>query len=171
MKIALYIGNHANDTLVTRAGWALTRVAQKGQFANVTHVEAIHAEAADGSVTIASASIREGSLKTGAKNGVRTKSGVFLTPEHWRIAYVPTWNVERSIEWFAQHDGEPYDLRGAFASAWPLEWRQDNHWFCNQAVGDAFLNSAHIFGPSLFASVITSWGYEVTHHFFGARAQ
>ena len=161
MKVALYIGNHANDSLITRAGWALTRAGQKGDFWRVTHVEAIHDEATDGTVTIASASLREG--------GVRTKSGVVLTPGNWLIANVPQWDVARSIEWFAKHDGELYDIRGAFASAWPLQWSQPGHWFCNQAVADEFLKSAGSFGPAMFAATVMSFGSDVTKEFFGAR--
>lgn len=171
MKIALYIGNHASDSLITRAGWALTRAGQKGEFWQVTHVEAIHDEAADGTVTIASASIREGSLLTGSKNGVRTKSGVILMPGNWLITDVPQWDVSRSIEWFAKHDGELYDTRGAFASPWPLQWSQPDRWFCNQAVADEFVKSAGSFGPSLFAAMVMSFGSDATYNFFKERAR
>jgi len=169
MKIALYIGDHSGDTLAARLGWAVTRLGQKGNFAQVTHVEAIHAEHSDGTVTIASASIREGSLRTGSKNGVRTKSGVRLAEGHWRIIDVPAWSVQASTEWFAEHDGEPYDLRGAFATAWPMQWSQSGRWFCNQAVAARFLDSAGSFGPALFSSVAVSFGHEITNDFFLAR--
>ena len=55
MLIAHFVGDHAKDTLLTRAGWWLTRLAQKGPYDNVTHMEAIHELHEDGSVTIASA--------------------------------------------------------------------------------------------------------------------
>lgn len=75
MKIALYIGNHTKDNPSVRLGWWLTRLVQKGEFSDVTHVEAILAEHEDGSVTIGSASIRDG--------GVRTKRCT-LAPEQQR---------------------------------------------------------------------------------------
>jgi len=145
MKIALYIGNHTKDNPSVRLGWWLTRLVQKGEFYNVTHVEAILAEHDDGSVTIGSASIRDG--------GVRTKRCT-LTPEHWIIVDVPKWSVVKARKWFADHAGEPYDTRGAFASAMPIQWAQKNHWFCNQAVGASVgMNSPEIFGPSQFAAI------------------
>jgi len=160
MKFALYIGSHTKDNPSVRLGWWLTRLVQKGEFANVTHVEAILAEHDDGTVTIGSASIRDG--------GVRTKRCT-LTPEHWIIVDVPKWSVVKARKWFADHEGEPYDTRGAFATAFPIQWAQKNHWFCNQAVADPFINSASIFGPSQFASIAVSIGNIVTAEFFEAR--
>lgn len=78
MKVALYCGDHKNDTLAVRLGWALTRLVQKGNYANVTHCEAILDENADGTVTIASASIRDGFR-------VRTKHNVTLTTENFNV--------------------------------------------------------------------------------------
>ena len=145
MKISLYIADHKDDMLTVRLGWWLTRMGQKGEFAQVTHVEAILAEHEDGSVTIGSASIRDG--------GVRTKR-CHLTPEHWIIVDVPKWSAAKARKWFADHNGEPYDTRGAFATAFPIQWTQENHWFCNQAVGASVgMNSPEIFGPSQFAAI------------------
>lgn len=39
MIILGYVGNHAQDSLAVRLGWAATRLVQRGQFARVTHVE------------------------------------------------------------------------------------------------------------------------------------
>ena len=145
MKISLYIADHKDDTLTVRLGWWLTRMGQKGEFAQVTHVETILTEHEDGSVTIGSASIRDG--------GVRTKR-CHLTPEHWIIVDVPKWSAAKARKWFADHNGEPYDTRGAFATAFPIQWAQKNHWFCNQAVGASVgMNSPEIFGPSQFAAI------------------
>lgn len=148
MKIALYIGDHSKDALMVRLGWALTRLVQKGEFSNVTHVEAILAEHEDGSVTIASSSLREG--------GVRHKR-CFLEKDHWLIIDVPSWSEIKSAQWFAEHDGEPYDWRGAFASCMPIQWSQKKQWFCNQAVGASVgLESPEIFGPAQFAAICDS---------------
>lgn len=162
MKVALYIGDHKKDTLSVRIGWAATRLVQKGEFANVTHVEAILAEHDDGSVDIGSSSIRDG--------GVRVKT-VKLNPEHWLIVDVPKWSVVKARKWFAEHCGEKYDSRGAFASAFPIQWKQKDRWFCNESVGaSAGMKSPEIFGPSQFAAAVLTWGTNVTAEFFYERA-
>lgn len=161
MKVALYIGNHKKDAFIVRLGWAATRLVQKGEFADVTHVEAILAEYGNGAVDIASASIRDG--------GVRVKT-VELNPEHWLIVDVPKWSVRESRRWFIAHNGERYDSRGAFASALPIQWKQKNQWFCNESVGASVgMKSPEIFGPSQFAAAVMTWGNNVTEDFFKAR--
>ena len=158
MKIALYIGNHKNDSLIDRIGWALNRATQKGEFAAVTHVEAILSENADGTVTIGSASLRD--------NGVRTKAAI-LNPEHWIIADVPLWSAAKSAAWFDKHNGEKYDYRGAFVTWLPAQWSQKNTWFCNQAVAASVdFKSPEIFSPSQFAAIALTIGNDVTEEFF-----
>lgn len=160
MKIALYIGNHTKDNPSVRLGWWLTRLVQKGEFANVTHVEAILAEHDDGTVTIGSASIRDG--------GVRTKR-CHLTPEHWIIVDVPRWSVTKARNWFIKHNGEKYDIRGAFASAFPIQWKQKDRWFCNEAVGaSAGVKSPEVMGPCQFSVMAIDGGKDVTEEFFNA---
>lgn len=147
MKVCLFIGKHTKDTPSVRLGWFLTRLVQKGSYSNVTHVEAILAEHEDGSVTIGSSSLRDG--------GVRTKR-CFLTPENWIIVDVPQWDVAKSAAWFSEHDGEPYDWRGAFATCMPFAW-DEKGWFCNGAVlASVGFNSPEIFGPSHCASIANS---------------
>lgn len=146
MKIAHYIGNHKDDTPLVRVGWALTRLVQRGEFAQVTHCEAILDEHEDGTVDIASSSLREG--------GVRTKRNVRLNPNNWLIMDVPQFSVLYAKHWFFEHDGEPYDRRGAFASPFPITWNTPNSWFCNKAVGAACgLVSPETFGPAQFAAI------------------
>ncbi len=148
MKIAFYIGDHDKDTWSVRLGWWLTRLVQKGQFKQVTHVEAILAEHEDGSVTIGSSSLRDG--------GVRMKR-CFLTLEHWIIIDVPQWDATKAAAWFVEHDGQPYDWRGAFASCMPFDWGDHNEWFCNEAVAAAVgFKSPEIFGPAQFAEICNS---------------
>lgn len=161
MKAALYIGDHKKDAFIVRLGWAATRLVQKGEYANVTHVEAILTEHDDGSVDIGSASIRDG--------GVRVKK-TYLNPNHWMIVDVPKFSVTKARKWFADHAGEKYDSRGAFASAFPIQWKQHNKWFCNESVGASVgMKSPEIFGPSQFAAVAMSFGTDVTDEFFKAR--
>lgn len=159
MLVAHYIGNHAADTLLVRAGWAITRYTQKGKYGYVTHSEAIHAEHTDGSVTIASSSLRDG--------GVRSKT-VFLNPAHWLITDMPGWDVELSIDLLARTQGQEYDLRGALATRLPGN-DSSVRWFCNKWVSFPFLRAAGTFGPHHLAAICMSAGRDVTQAFFEER--
>ncbi len=162
MKIACFIGDHAKDDLLTRIGWAGTRLVQKGSFRRVTHVEAILEEHPDGKVTIGSASLRDG--------GVRVKT-VKLNPDHWIIIDVPSWDVQQSQRWFVKNAGKKYDKRGAFVSWLPFTWDAEDEYFCNEAVGASVdMVDPDIHGPSEFASICLSFGRDVTKEFFSARA-
>jgi hypothetical protein len=147
MKVALFIGSHEKDSWDVRLGCWLTRIVQRGNYSRVTHCEAILDEFPDGTVNIASASLRDG--------GVRQKR-VTLTPGDWIIKDKPEWDVEKARLWFTAHNGEKYDLRGAFVCFLPFWWSTKNQWFCNQAVGAPFLDSPEIFTPSQFASIVLS---------------
>lgn len=162
MKVALYVGTHAGDAPLVRLGWALTRLVQKGEFGQVTHCEAIHMEYPDGTVAIASSSLRD--------QGVRTKLCVALNPAHWLIADAPQWSTARSEAFFREHDGEPYDSRGALATVLPGHHRSDQ-WFCNEAVGASVgLRTPECFHPAHFAAICFSFGRDITQEFFGERA-
>lgn len=157
MLVALYIGDHAGDVLYVRLGWALTRLAQKGAFARVTHCEAILGVHADGTADIASSSLRDG--------GVRIKQGVRLDPAHWLIADVPQWDDVRSATWFFDQDGAPYDWRGALATVLP--GHASEGYFCNEAVAaSAGLQTPQCFTPAQFAAICLSFGRDVTAQFF-----
>ena len=150
MKIALYVGEHTKDTPGVRLGWWATRLVQKGRFKRVTHVEAILEEHEDGSVTIGSASLRDG--------GVRTKR-CHLDAGNWLIVNVHAWSASRAARWFAEHAGERYDWRGAFASCMPFSWGRKDEWFCNGSVGAAVgLESPETFGPAQFAAICVTFG-------------
>ena len=160
MKIAAYIGNHSSDTLRTRIGWKLNRAVQRGEFQQVTHVEAIHEEHGGGVVTMASSSLRDG--------GVRSKR-VTLARGHWRIFDMPSWDVARSISLLSETRGMEYDKRGALASAIPLPFFQEdeNRWYCNEWVAYPFLRGAGIFGPAQFICIIVNLGAaEITDSFW-----
>ncbi len=159
MLAALYTGDHAKDTLLTRAGWWLTRLAQKGPYGNVTHMEAIHMLHADGSVTIASASLRDG--------GVRSKR-VTLDPHHWLIADVPVWDVERSKDLLSETVGQPYDWRGAAALFLPGS-HVTTQWFCSEWVLTPYIRASETFSPAQAAAIVFSLGGDVTASFFAAR--
>lgn len=157
MLTAFYIGDHTGDTLIVRWTCKAIRFVQKGPLGIVTHCEAIHAQHDDGTVTIASASYRDG--------GVRTKVTA-LTPGNWMIVDVPEWDVVASIAWFKAHDGEPYDWRGAVATVLPGH-KRDGEWFCNEALGASigFLYP-ETFGPHQFAAIALTLGKDVTTEFF-----
>lgn len=160
MLAAHYIGSHAGDKLAVRAGAWLTRKVQKGPYGIVTHVEAIHAEHNDGSVTIASSSLRDG--------GVRTKQ-VTLNPLHWMIVDVPAWDMEQSIDLLFETAGDKYDLRGAIATAF-IGSPERGKWYCNQWVGQPYLVAAQTFAPHHFAAICLSLGRDVTQQFFKDRS-
>ena len=160
MRIVLFIGDHSQDSWSVRLGWWLTRLVQKGDYWRVTHVEAILQEYADGTVDIASASLREG--------GVRIKRTA-LNKSHW-IVVETGYSTETAYHWFQEHLGQKYDLLGAFATCFPIQWKQKNRWFCNQAVGASFgLKSPETFGPSQFAAMLLTIGNDVTDSFFKER--
>lgn len=132
MIVLGYVGDHKDDTLSVRLGWALIRLAQlrSGQYKRVTHTELLlHGTTHKGAV-IGSSSVRDG--------GVRTKT-VDLTPGKWCAIDVPAWEPyrERAVEWFKVHDGQAYDAIGAIATRfWWLRQSLDK-WFCNEADGAA----------------------------------
>ncbi|HYF20510.1 MAG TPA: hypothetical protein VEA40_21775 [Ramlibacter sp.] len=159
MLVALYVGSHARDELAVRIGWRLTRLAQKGEFQDVTHCEAVLRQWRPGVADIASSSLRDG--------GVRIKPHVALTPGSWRIVDVPVWDALVARAWFEQHAGEPYDTRGALATVLPGRGRA-GHWFCNESVGAAVgLRTPDLFVPAQFAAIAFTIGREVTTDFFG----
>jgi hypothetical protein len=161
MLIAHYIGNHAKDSFSVRCGWWLTRKAQKGPYGGVTHCEAIHEVFDNGSVTIASASLRDG--------GVRAKN-TWLTPGNWLVVDVPAWDVRASAALLFRTAGQPYDLRGAIATELP-GCPQEGRWFCNEWVGYPYLKAPATFGPHQFAAITLSLGKDVTTEFMAERVK
>ena len=159
MKVAFYIGDHHADTLVVRAGWWITRATQAGPYRCVTHCEAIHAENSDGSVMIASSSIRDG--------GVRSKQ-IALSLGSWLIADMQGWDVQKSIELLEKTRGQPYDWRGAIATRFPST-PQAGAWFCNEWVAEPYLQASSSFGPHHLAAICMSAGRDGTHSFFWDR--
>lgn len=143
MKVALYIGNHAGAAWNVRLGAALTRIVQKGPFGNVTHVEAVLEEHADGSVTVGSSVLSEGGVRTVRKT---------LEAAAWRLVDVPAWSAQRAAAWFAEHAGARYDWRGALATVLP--GHDGVGYFCNEAVGAAVgLETPAAFTPAQFAAI------------------
>lgn len=159
MKVAHYIGRHEGDTLAVRLGWAAMRAVQRGEFRRVTHVESILEEHSDGSVTIASSSLRDG--------GVRSKR-VHLAPGAWLVVSVPLWSAAAAHELLQATEGMPYDLLGAVATVLPTR-QSHGRYFCTEWVGAPFLRSPHTFGPAHLAAITMSIGHNVTRAFFAER--
>lgn len=154
--MAHFTGNHDQDALAVRLGWSLTRLVQKGPYGIVTHCEAILGGNCDSAV-IASSSVRDG--------GVRVKHGVRMDPAAWLIVDAPQWDAMRSAHWFAEHDGEPYDWRGAWATVMP--GHPSTGWFCNESVAaSAGVVTPECFTPSQFCALCLTFGRDVTHTFF-----
>lgn len=159
MLVAHYTGDHEGDKWTARVGVWVTRLGQKGPYKRITHTEAIHQEFPDGSVLIASASLRDG--------GVRSKR-VTLNPNHWIITDLPQWDAAQSVLLLENTRGWPYDLRGAIATVLPGR-QSSTAFFCNRWVGTPYLQAAGSFGPHHFAAICLSVGMDVTTDFFGAR--
>ena len=141
-----YVGNHAQDSLAVRLGWAATRLVQRGQFARVTHVEGFYG-LSGGQAIIGSSSLRDG--------GVRVKYAN-IDPAHWVAVEVPGWNACNSFKFISDHVGEGYDLRGALATVL-LGEHDPARWFCNEILGASVgLVSPEIFGPAQFMALALS---------------
>lgn len=167
MKLALYIGDHKDDTLIVRLGWWLTLATQKGS--RVTHGEAIVREHADGTVDIASATLRKETAI--GKTGVRIKKNVNLQRGNWKIIDVPAFNKSSSLAWFISHDGAGYDKRGAFASILPIWWSSKDKYFCYHSICESVgLKCGEGFTGPVFEAVLLRFGKDVTEDFFNARA-
>ncbi len=148
MIILGYIGDHAKDTWTVRLGWALTRLVQRGKFSCCTHVEAVHAIHPNGTVDIASATLREG--------GVRLKKNVRLQSGNWIAVDVPGWDVADSQELLEKTAGSQYDWRGAASSALIFLGQSEARWFCNEWVGDPYIVDSYALGPAQFMALALS---------------
>lgn len=160
MKTALYIGNHKTSSLEARLFHWFTVNLQKGPYKHVSHVEAIHAEHDNGEVTIASASYRDG--------GVRSKR-CKLNPAHWVIVDVPMLDVGQSIAYFKKNDGKPYDKKGAWATLLPGN-NPDDKEFCSESfLASVGVPAAGTFGPHHVAAIAFWLGSDITVDFFRGR--
>jgi hypothetical protein len=148
MIVLGYIGDHAKDAWTVRLGWALTRLVQRGKFSRCTHVEAVHAIHANGTVDIASASVRD--------EGVRLKKNVRLNAEKWIAIDVPSWDVADSQVLLDKTAGSQYDWRGAASSALIFLGQSETRWFCNEWVGDPYIVDSYALGPAQFMALALS---------------
>lgn len=164
MIVLGYVGPPKGGRLFDSVTWSLIRAVQVGYvYRQVTHAEML----LDGpwhAATIASSSLMDG--------GVRIKTGVRLTPDHWRAWDVPGWHEADSLAWFVRHLGEPYDRRGAVGSVLFGLGNRPGEWFCNEACGTSVgLRDQHRQPPAGFAAQVVSQpgAQEVTVSFFNTN--
>jgi hypothetical protein len=172
MIVLGYIGNHKGDSLAARLGWRTIRWAQRGYSdpaRSVTHTEIMIGGTPEAAI-IASSSLTD-DLGDG-KGGVRTKHGVALKPLNWRAIYLPDTdqrNTRESARWFAEHDGMPYDPRGAAGSVGQaLVQQEDGTFFCSEACADSMhIPDPHMLCPAaLWTLLPLVAGVDVTALFF-----
>jgi hypothetical protein len=82
--------------------------------------------------------------------GVRIKE-ILLNPAHWDVLDVPCFDMGPSKQWFIDHAGEPYDVRGLASTVLPLIKDNPDQRFCSEAILDSlgFYNS-HKVDPGRF---------------------
>ncbi len=144
-------------------GWWLITTGQKAPYGHCTHTECVHQVHGDGSVTMASSSIADG--------GVRRKR-TRLVPGRWLVVDVPSWDEQKSIDFFdgVIEAGVTYDTRGAAATLLPGK-QKANQFFCTESVLAPFVVAPHYYSPALGLSLCLSVGHDVTQEFFsGVRA-
>lgn len=154
-------------------GASVIRYAQRGYSEparGVTHTEALLGGIASSAI-IASSSLVD-SFGDG-KGGVRTKHGVEINPAHWIVLDLPDTperNTARAARWFAEHDGEPYDRRGAAGSVGQaLVQQSEGEWFCTEAVAASMgFQDPHMMCPAAFFVKLLELGArDITLEFFG----
>jgi hypothetical protein len=159
MKVALFHGTHHGDGFRLEAGAAITHAAQFGKFANIVHVAAIHEEYPDGDVLLATSLLAHGVCAQ------RTR----IDAKDWYVYDVPQWDTVQSIDWFAKHSGEPYDLIGAIESVFPLHHTGGRGWYCNEAVAASVGVANFAVDPAEFSELVDMIGKNITHEFFKAK--
>jgi hypothetical protein len=118
----------------------LFNVAIRGAMdSNHSHCEAIFGADLSKPVLCGSSSFIDG--------GVRIKE-ILLNPDHWDVLDVPCFDAEQSRQWFMDHDGELYDVRGLASVILPIVGDNPDRRFCSEAIlaSVGFLN-ANKFDP------------------------
>lgn len=172
MIVLGYTGPEKRGGLFANLGHKTILWAQRGYSAPARGVS--HTEIMLGG-TPSDASIGSSSLVDDlgrGQGGVRTKHGVALKAANWRAMYVPD-TLERHTTaariWFAEHDGLPYDPRGAAGSVGQaLVQQRDDTFFCSEACAAAMgIPDAHMLNPAALWTILPLiGGVDVTGLFF-----
>lgn len=166
-----YIGTHESDGLSARLGRQTIRWAQRGYSAparDITHTELMLGGTPTAAIIGSSSLVDDNG---DGKGGVRVKHGVDLKPWNWKAMQLPErFDVHDAARWFSEHDGEPYDTRGAAGSVGQaLVQQRDGTWFCSEACAAAMgLPDAHMLNPAALWTVgLILGGVDITDDFFG----
>jgi uncharacterized protein YycO len=123
VKVAFFRGRHPGIK-----GWlgVVTKWWTRGPF---SHVELI-ADQSDNTAICWSSAFLDG--------GVRCKA-IVLDAADWITVDVPVTvdQAAAAIEWFKQHAGQPYDVRGLFGFVMRRIPAEKGKWFCSEAVAAA----------------------------------
>lgn len=143
LTLALYKGTQPGLNGVYNR---LTRLLDRGPYS--------HCELILPSGVSASSSLMDG--------GVRFKRILYSTPASWDFMVLPDARgvlQARAEAWFAQHEGQGYDLWGNLRFATGFARDTSDRWFCSEAVMAALgFAEAYRYGPSGMAALLK-------HHF------
>lgn len=94
-----------------------------------------------------------------ADGGVRFKR-IGYDPNRWDFIELPDHLEEAARNWFAMHDGKPYDIAGNFGFVWrPIRGRS-GAFFCSEAVAAALgFPEAWRYSPNGLASALAGSVY------------
>lgn len=91
------------------------------------------------------------------EGGVRIKSLDLSDTTAWDIIEVPGIDEEKSLQWFKDHAGAPYDTRGLiqFITFFPCG-HNPKGWFCDEAVLTSIgMEGSYRFDPNGMAAILT----------------
>lgn len=144
MQIAFYKGTRPGlPGLFNRAVRWWTR----GPY---SHCEIVLWRLSDGRAVCGSAANLDG--------GVRRKI-IDLDPAHWDVVDIPWANQSAALTWFAEHEGERYDMAGLFGFVWRRGDGDRGRWYCSEACAAALgFDEPWRFCPNTLAAVIRSMG-------------
>lgn len=142
MQVAFFTGRHP--------GWrglygVLVKWWTRGDF---SHTELIESVSADGVATCWSSAYLGG--------GVR-RAQIVLMPYDWRMVDVPVSETVRAaaLQWFKEHEGQPYDTRGMFGIALRRIPYERGKWFCSEAIAAALgFDEPWRFDPATFYAAL-----------------
>jgi hypothetical protein len=124
MRVAFFTGRHPGFAGIYGV---IVKWWTRGDF---SHTELIESVNPDGTANCWSSAYLD--------KGVRRKTYA-LPPSDWRFVDVPTTPEQeaQALQWFKDHAGEPYDVRGMFGIALRRLPNYRGKWFCSESVAAA----------------------------------